>query len=77
MKARKRGLSIEMIAGASTSAKSRIAASPPSPSSVMVAPAWASSSAAVRGPSSGTGCSRRRSREYSSAARATRSVSSV
>ena len=35
MNARKRGLSIEMMAGASTSAKSRSAASPPRPSSVI------------------------------------------
>ena len=55
MKARKRGLSIEIVAGARTSANSRIAPSPPSPSSVMVAPASSVSSAAVLGPSSGTG----------------------
>ena len=58
---RNRGWSTEMHAGASTSANTRSASRPPSPRSVIVRPAIARSSAAVRGPSSGGGSRRTRS----------------
>ena len=50
---RNRGWSTEMHAGARTSVNTRSASMPPRPPGVIVGPAAARSSAAVRGPSSG------------------------
>ncbi len=61
MNDRYRGWSTDRQAGASTSAKTRSASAPPSPSGVMVWPASASSASAERGWSSGGGSSRVRS----------------
>lgn len=58
---RNRGWSLEIVAGASTSPKTRSASSPPMPDGVMVCPAMARSSASVRGASSGGGSRRIRS----------------
>src|ERR687889_317509 len=58
MKDRYRGWSVEMQAGASSWVNSASAASPPRPLAVIVEPATSSSSAGVRGPSSGTGALR-------------------
>ncbi len=58
---KKRGWSVEMVACDSTSPNTRRASRPPMPRALMVRPAMARSSAAVRGPSSGGGSRRMRS----------------
>ncbi len=70
------GWSVEMVAGASTSAHRRNASSPPMPSAVIVSPARRESSSPVAEPSSGCGLAMRL-RAYATMARESASVSSV
>ena len=76
MNARKRGLSHEITAGASTSAKIRSTSSGSLPDAFSRLPARVSNSSRGTEWSSGTGSSRNRSCVYSNTARAMRSVSS-